>query len=489
MKSRLIAPLTLLVGMASPAVHGDPAAAPRKFTLVYNVNNSGYIDVCGCKHKEVRQGSLTRRSNFLKTLRASGRELLLLDGGSTFFHIADRVKAVERTDAIRKAQVIVKSYNHMGYRAMAVGAYDLAAGIDALLELEKQAKFKLLSANLFDKKAGKLYFEPHAILEVAGVRVGVIGLTLSTLSKPFLRKVAPDARLLDPFESASKSYRELRDKTDIVIALSHLREETNFDLVKKLKGLEVLIDPYVQFGNHHTWIKEEEWLSLREDTLFLRSDGQGARLGLVDIELVKKGETLSPGERLDELAYKTENGEASPQEKAEYVTLRGKNLFRFTRLSLEPHHLTDPVIDHWVEQYKKPGSTPSPPPGGLSKKFTTQDKCESCHEKQHAFWQNTKHAKAYETLTKTGDQHRYDCLGCHTLGYGKAFVDTTKVGKYKDVQCESCHGSKPKHATAPREHAYGSVARLTCISCHNEEQTKIDFNYFRSRKIVACPKG
>ena len=45
----------------------------RKFTLVFNVNNGGYIDVCGCKHKEVRQGSLTRRASFLRQFRATGR--------------------------------------------------------------------------------------------------------------------------------------------------------------------------------------------------------------------------------------------------------------------------------------------------------------------------------------------------------------------------------------------------------------------------------
>jgi len=33
----------------------DGNTSQRKtFSLVYNVNNAGYIDVCGCKHKEVR---------------------------------------------------------------------------------------------------------------------------------------------------------------------------------------------------------------------------------------------------------------------------------------------------------------------------------------------------------------------------------------------------------------------------------------------------
>ena len=475
-------------GLCCPSFGGEQPAKPKRFTLVYNVNNSGYIDVCGCKHKEVRQGSLTRRANFLKTLRASGQQILLVDGGSAFFRISERLKDVDRPDAIRKAEVIVKAYNYMGYDALAVGNFDLIAGLDALRELEKKAKFKLLSANLVDKKSGKLYFDPHAIFEIGGLRVGVIGLTLATMPKPYLRKVAPDARVLDPFEAARDHYEALRGKTDLVLALAHLREETNFELVKKLKGLDIIIDPYIHMGGHKTWIKEHEWLSIKDETVFLRSDGQGARLGMVDIELANPGARLHSGDRHDELLGKIEDRDATREEQAEYALLRNKNLFRFSKMSLEPHHLTDPLVDYWIEQYKKPSSKPAPP-GGLSREFTTHEKCESCHEKQYAAWKGTPHAKAYQGLVKTGDQHRYDCIGCHSLGYGSAFVDTTKIGNYRDVQCESCHLSQPKHAEAPRKHRYGKVRRLTCISCHNKKVTKITFNFFRSKRLVACPKG
>ena len=114
---------------------------------------------------------------------------------------------------------------------------------------------------------------------------------------------APGCRILDPFAAAVKSYEALRPKTDIIIALSHLREDTNFSLIEKLKGLEIIIDPYIQQGSHKTWLKEEsEWLEEKDDTLFLRSDGQGARLGVVDVELLKDGTALYSGDRYDELA-------------------------------------------------------------------------------------------------------------------------------------------------------------------------------------------
>jgi hypothetical protein len=480
-------------GVASLAATAGGSAKTRKFTLVYNVNNSGYFDVCGCKHKEVRQGSLTRRSTFLKQLRATGREILLLDGGSSLFEIQERLKEEQYDEAVRKAELIVESYNRMGYRAMAVGAYDLAGGLDTLKKLEAKAKFKFLSANLADKNTGKLHFEPHTIFDVNGIKVGVFGLTLETLSRSFMGKVAPDAVIHDPFEAARKAYDELRPRADIIIALSHLREETNFELVKQLKGLEILIDPNIHYGNHSTWIKEEEWLSRQEETVFLRSDGQGARLGVVDVELVAPRTLLANAERIEELEALVSEGAAGDAERGELARLRGMNPFRFTRVSIEPHHLTDPDLDHLIDEWKKniDLSRVAHLEEALPKKndYLTHAACKSCHEEVYAFWKQTPHAHAYASLKETGDEHRYDCVGCHTLGYGQAFLDTSNIGNFADVQCESCHGTNPQHVEDPKVHTFGRVRRTACISCHNEDQTRTKFDFGSARAKVACRKG
>ena len=117
----------LLFVAAASAVCGLVAAGdtPRskKFMFLYTVNNSGYVDVCGCKQKKVKQGSVSRRLTLLKTVRAEGKPLLLLDGGSTFFNIQNRTpKEFEREQLRTKAYVIVESMNRMAYDAMAMGS-------------------------------------------------------------------------------------------------------------------------------------------------------------------------------------------------------------------------------------------------------------------------------------------------------------------------------------------------------------------------------
>ena len=121
--------------------------------------------------------------------------------------------------------------------------------------------------------------------------------------------------------------------------------------------------------------------------------------------------------------------------------------------------------------------------------YVTTSKCKTCHEAQHAFWLNTTHSEAVASLEKTGDEHRYDCIGCHSLGYGTAYLDTTKIGAWGEVQCESCHGANKQHVDEPKKFPFAKIEEKTCLGCHNKEHTLKEFYFVRMRRKVACPKG
>jgi 2',3'-cyclic-nucleotide 2'-phosphodiesterase (5'-nucleotidase family) len=485
--------LTMLSAAAlTLTLRGDEASKPAigKFTLVYNVNNSGYIDVCGCKEKKVRNGSLTRRSSYLKQLRSTGRTLLLLDGGSTLFDITDKPSAIQREEAVGKAKIIIEAYNRMGYRAMAVGVSDLLMGLEVMKELLSRAQFDVLSANFFDKASGKLLFKPHAIYEAGGVRVGVIGLTLETMGSAYIEKVAPGVEIRDPLEAAKRSVAELKGKTDLIIALSHLKQESNYRLLSELGEIGLVVDPYIEHQSHRTWIKEEEWLGELNEGLFLRSDGQGARLGVIDITVDHSGAKLKHQAIRAQLEASVAGGAATDAEKAELASFRKKNIYDFERVSILPHHREDPDIDILIDEWKK-GFDPSKA-AHLEKdlpmrdSYLTKTKCRACHEPQYEFWATTPHAQAMASLEKTSDQHRYDCVGCHSLGFGTAYLDTSNIGAYADVQCESCHGALPGHAEDPKKHRFAALTEFTCLVCHNKEHTLKDFDFVRSRAKVGC---
>lgn len=472
-------------------VPGEGSPAPREFTLVYNVNASGYVDVCGCKHKELRQGSLTRRAAFLRQIRATGRKVLLLDGGSSLFPIEDRVKDADMPEAVRQARLLVEAYNRMGYDALAVGSFDLAAGIESLRDLAKRARFPFLSANLVEKASGKPYFRPSTVVEVGGVRVGIIGLTQETMGSYYLERVASGAEVTDPVAAARTCLEDLRGKVDLVVALSHLQEETNEKLAKELPEIEIIVDPCIQLRNHHTWIDEKEWVSSLGDTLRLRSDGQGARMGVLDIELAAPRAKLLSRARLDELRELAAADKLTVALEKERDSFAGKSLFEFWRISLELHFGTDPEVESMVAAWKAKGDPAGVPPlvdplPGR-KDFLAVEGCKDCHTKQHDFWLKTRHAEAMATLVESGDEMAFDCLGCHTLGYGAAYLSPADAGSFANVQCESCHGTKPDHVGDPENHRFGRVKNDACVKCHNPEVLGKPFDVSRTRSQVACP--
>ena len=116
--------------------------------------------------------------------------------------------------------------------------------------------------------------------------------------------------------------------------------------------------------------------------------------------------------------------------------------------------------------------------------------CAQCHATQYAFWKQTKHAHAFETLEKNGRQLDLDCIRCHVTGWMEpgGLCNIAKPGDSKDVQCESCHGPAERHAQEP-----GDKTRITrdmpesgCKSCHTPENSTA-FEYASYRKKIVGP--
>lgn len=103
--------------------------------------------------------------------------------------------------------------------------------------------------------------------------------------------------------------------------------------------------------------------------------------------------------------------------------------------------------------------------GGAS--FTGSEACRSCHEKEYASWKESLHAKAYDTLQKTGNDRDPECVGCHVVGleHETGFRSLSSPPSMAAVGCESCHGAGSKHIESPYA-AYGVAGEQSCMKCH-----------------------
>jgi len=119
------------------------------------------------------------------------------------------------------AEPDIVAYSMMGYSAVAIGNHELYAGLDRMYEQIRWAHFPFLSANVFISEH-ELLSEAYTIRTMPnGLRVAIFGLT----TPYFLTPSSPLSDYIiikDYVEIARELVPRLRQRADIVIALTHL---------------------------------------------------------------------------------------------------------------------------------------------------------------------------------------------------------------------------------------------------------------------------
>jgi len=140
-----------------------------------------------------------------------------------------------------KANLIIESFNLMGYDAIGIGDDDLTMGKEFLLEISKKANFPFLSSNLLDEASGKTLFQSSVIKEIKGLRIGMFSL----LSPDFFTNPSDPRRkglnIRPPIETAQAMIKELKPKTDLIILMSHLGYGKDVELARTSQGINIIV--------------------------------------------------------------------------------------------------------------------------------------------------------------------------------------------------------------------------------------------------------
>ena len=222
----------------------------------------------------------------IKTERARSEAVLVLDAGNALYATYGPVQATG-------GQVAIEAMNMMGYDAITLGDQDLILGASVLRQRMAEATFAVLSANVIDATTDQPLALPYVIKEIAGRRVGIIGLT--RLSTP-LAPNPNDSTLLrvdDPLEAVMRYAPEVAELADIVILLSHVGLPMDRMISAEVPEIDIIIGGQsrnviapTREGEGGAVIAQAgyrgEWLG----TLTARFDAQGE---LIDFE----GETVA----------------------------------------------------------------------------------------------------------------------------------------------------------------------------------------------------
>jgi len=245
-------------------------AAPKTMTIVHTNDT----------HSRIEEGpndgmGFAKISAKINELRITlGKEnVLVLDAGDTLHGIP--------LSTISKGSGIVTLLNTIGYDAMTPGNHDFNYGQDRLVELSKLMNFPLISANV--KKAdGTTLLSPYIIKEINGIKVGIFGLSTPETTYKTHPNNVKGLTFEDPSKTAALMVKELQDKTDMIIALSHLGLDeaslyTSEKVALEVPGIDLIVD-----GHSHTVLPEGKKIG---NTLIVQTGEYDKNLGIVSVTL------------------------------------------------------------------------------------------------------------------------------------------------------------------------------------------------------------
>jgi 2',3'-cyclic-nucleotide 2'-phosphodiesterase (5'-nucleotidase family) len=221
MKIRVTLLTRALAVLALVLASAPLAAATRTLTVLHTSDLHGHVDPRDNPEGRDFGEGLARVATAVKAVRAEGGAVLLLDSGDTIEGAP--VEALVFSGSIPdRGDPIVRAMNLVGYDAMAVGNHEFNFGLARLRRSQGEAKFPWLSANTVGE-GGKPAFEPYTVREIAGVRVGILGLTTKNI--PFWEPPGhiPGLKFLDTVETARRYVPLLRgkEKCDVVVVITH----------------------------------------------------------------------------------------------------------------------------------------------------------------------------------------------------------------------------------------------------------------------------
>jgi hypothetical protein len=413
----------------------------------------------------------------------------------------------------------------MGYDVVNVGEKDLMMGAQFLSEVGSKAKFSFVSTNLVNKRTGKCVFKPYVIKEIAGLRVGILGLLDDPLN-PTLREKDPGLSIVEPLPALEATMKGLKEYCDLIIVLSQLGELKDRKLARQNRDIDLILGG----GGESKRVVSERV----NETALYRLEPRGGYLGRLDYSLAEtekpikflisseRDEMEKKLERLitRSVQIKAEMAKSGKQEEMRLkelrfleskrkelektlVALEDKNFYRHIAIPVQVAVSDDPKIIKELETYRTESARLYKPKvvvdvgKDLSEKdriaripktspFAGAISCKRCHEVNYRNWLKTKHAKASQTIAASPKYAQDDCLMCHSTGYGKMgeYATVSEVPFYlQGVQCEACHGEGKRHLEK------GSMERKVtlgiCRNCHTRDQSPT-FNYRAYLEKIGC---
>jgi len=165
---------------------------------------------------------LAKVSTLIKQFRKENQNVLLIDSGDTIQ--GTPLETYHNKKNNQPPDPMMLAMNALNYDAMTVGNHEYNFGLPVLEKARSEAKFPWLSANTYNKGTNQTHYKPYIVKEVAGVRLGVLGLTTPGIPNWENAPNYAGLEFREPVSEAKKWVPVLRQKehVDVVVIAMHM---------------------------------------------------------------------------------------------------------------------------------------------------------------------------------------------------------------------------------------------------------------------------
>jgi 2',3'-cyclic-nucleotide 2'-phosphodiesterase (5'-nucleotidase family) len=387
--------------------------------------------------------------------------VLLIDGG-------DFIAGSKLQDSI-KADYLAEGMSRLGYDAIGLGELDLLLGQKFLLNLAREKKLDIVSANVHYVDNDQLFVKPYVVrrlggrklfgLEAGGVRVAITSVLRLDDGAKIEAKRDDDRELIvkDPIIAARRVVQELRGKADVIILMAHTGMDPAKEIAHGVGGVDLMPVGHGNFRN-----KEAVFIG---KTPLMQPGDQGRMVAVMEAKLTNQKRFAGATARLVSLDASYPDDEPMAALVKDYRgAVRAAN-----------------ILPEWPDMDKE--------------MYLGTETCVGCHPQEDEQWKTTRHAHAWETMVKEGVDRDLECVPCHVTGFGSwnGFRRADVTPDRMNVQCEVCHGPGKDHyelitgggdRTRLPLHGLLPITPKTCTQCHRDHHDP-EFDYNKKIFLVA----
>jgi 5'-nucleotidase len=166
-----------------------------------------------------------------------------------------------------------------GVDAWVLGNHEFDIGYDHVSKIVRASKMPVLSANLDSPDGsgtpGILGLQDHTVFHRNGMKIGVFGLTTTSLARLIGSGATAQLAVRDAIEVAREQVAALEPDVDLVIALTHVGLEQDKKIAEAVPGIDLIVG-----GHSHTSLTEPIKVG---QTWIVQAGSYARQLGVVDI--------------------------------------------------------------------------------------------------------------------------------------------------------------------------------------------------------------